>query len=387
MYNSTVNLCEEKHWRERRRQLLSARGYQEQDNAIVSLPLPSFSPSLDFDPHEFTLPPPYTATADVEKALHTTHPQGTFESDASTLCPTIAFSDALFPKPRYVQESHPVPTRRHVRVIRYVRFTLFTVYRRLFTLVILLNLAGVYVLLQKLRIDTLGILASSNFLLAILVRQDYLVNTLFRTAWLVPWAVPLGLRRAVARVYCYGGIHSGAAVAGTIWWFGFTVVSTIRAKNLVAVVNRHDRTSSSKIILLTVLPTLGRQLDVHREQVVHTPRHHPRMGHSHRPSLHHSPCIPISPPTLPQLLRAYPPLSGLDVHRIILDTTYTSRLPHSDIHFNTKYYLTHPVPNLMEPHPHNLTSHIPLDPPPPLDVHRARAIHPRHPLNVSPPNP
>jgi hypothetical protein len=227
MYSSTATLCEQRRWRERRRQRLSVRSYQERADSAISLPLPSFPPALDFDPDEFTLPPPYSVTADVEKALHTIHPRRTFDSDASTLCSTIVSSDTLPPKTRFVREPLPSSARRHVRVVRYVRYTLFTVYRRLFTLVILLNLIGIYVLLRNFRVDTLGTVASSNFLLAILVRQDYLVNTLFRTAWLVPWAVPLRLRRVVARVYCYGGIHSGAAVAGTIWWIGFTVVSTI----------------------------------------------------------------------------------------------------------------------------------------------------------------
>lgn len=77
---------------------------------------------------------------------------------------------------------------------------------------------------EVLQLDTLATFASSNFLLAILFRQDWLINLLFRTAWFVPWSLPLRVRRIVSRVYCYGGIHSGAAVAGTVWWIAFTAL-------------------------------------------------------------------------------------------------------------------------------------------------------------------
>ncbi|KAE8844249.1 hypothetical protein PTNB73_03696 [Pyrenophora teres f. teres] len=134
---------------------------------------------------------------------------------------------------------------RCVGIIRLLRYSVFTVYRRLFTLVFVVNLIAAGLLYKhrqyhqrrqqqgpddeednsiaiSLNINTLSTLASANFLAAILVRQDWFVNLLFRSAWLVPWNVPLSVRKMVARVYCYGGIHSGAAVAGTMWWIAFT---------------------------------------------------------------------------------------------------------------------------------------------------------------------
>jgi hypothetical protein len=228
MNSSPATIFEDGHWWKQRRQQLSIQSYQGRKDATISLPLPSFPPALDFGPSDFILPPPYSEVADVEKALHTFRSRRTLDSHVSNLCSAIPSADTFQPRITFIQEPVPIPARRHVRIIRHLRYATFTVYRRLFTLVVLLNLIGVYVLLrEQSRIDTIGALASSNFLLAILVRQDYLVNTLFRTAWLVPWAVPLRVRRVVARVYCYGGIHSGAAVAGTGWWIGFTVVSTI----------------------------------------------------------------------------------------------------------------------------------------------------------------
>ena len=113
--------------------------------------------------------------------------------------------------------------RRHVRVIRLHRYGVFTVYHRLFTLVFILNVVAAGILFQHqqhqqqsssedvdksiisdIDLNSLSTLASANFLAAILIRQDWFVNILFRSAWLVPWNVPLRVRKMAARVYCYG---------------------------------------------------------------------------------------------------------------------------------------------------------------------------------------
>ncbi|CAO2649998.1 Nn.00g012900.m01.CDS01 [Neocucurbitaria sp. VM-36] len=208
--------------------------HRELKEDTLSLPLPAFPPALDFDPNQFLLPPSYEEVIDIEKALHLV-PSGVCTSnDASNLCISSTPSDFLSRKVRIRQEQATSPPTRCIRVIRHLRFTLFTVYRRLFTLVFVLNLIGVAILLQKhsknsrdiIQLDSLATFASSNFLLAIFIRQDCIVNLLFRTAWLVPWTLPLRIRTMMSRVYCYGGIHSGAAVVGTIWWLIFTGVMT-----------------------------------------------------------------------------------------------------------------------------------------------------------------
>jgi hypothetical protein len=220
------------HQREKRHLPTSNAGRHEADQDNVSLPLPAFPPALDFDPDHFRLPPSYEEAIDIEKALHSIHPDRETGNDASPFCVPTTPSNLHFSKVQHTPELVVPAPKRHIRVIRHLRYTIFTVYRRLFTSVFVLNAIGVYLLAQQRAsdawqsqfLDTLAALASSNFLLAILVRQDYLVDLLFRVAWLVPWYVPLRLRTVVARVYCYGGIHSGAAVVGTIWWLIFTVV-------------------------------------------------------------------------------------------------------------------------------------------------------------------
>lgn len=198
-------------------------------------PFPSASQAVGCDQKSISSPPLYQESVDLEKALPLfPSPPPTARIDAVS-DPVSAPSTGLpLPQKRtsWTQQraiNHP-PTRV-IRIGRYLRYSAFTVYRRLFTLVFVLNSLGALILVQHhgrrferaFTLDILAALASSNFLLAILVRQDFVVNLLFRTTWLVPWYVPLRIRKAAARVYCYGGVHSGAAIAGTLWWVIFTV--------------------------------------------------------------------------------------------------------------------------------------------------------------------
>ncbi|MEM8523090.1 MAG: amino acid adenylation domain-containing protein [Bacteroidota bacterium] len=60
----------------------------------------------------------------------------------------------------------------------------------------------------------------ANIGLAILIRQQYVVNILFGIATSVPKSWSLSIRRLAGKVYHFGGIHVGGAIAGTLW-FGF----------------------------------------------------------------------------------------------------------------------------------------------------------------------
>lgn len=219
--------CEYQQWWDRKMPR-ACREKERKSEKSMTLPSPSLPPALDFNPDDFTLPPPYDDTVDVEKAIHPLRLNPTFDYDVSSIH-SVASSTESLAKRGPKQEAFQPETRRHVRIIRYFRYTLFAVYQRLFTFVFLLNFIGIFFLIRQyhsqgnVQLDTLATLASSNFLLAILIRQDYIINLLFRSAWLVSWSIPLRYRKIVARVYCYGGIHSGAAAVGTLWWIAFTV--------------------------------------------------------------------------------------------------------------------------------------------------------------------
>jgi len=67
-------------------------------------------------------------------------------------------------------------------------------------------------------INSLSNMVVINFALAILIRQHYVINLLFYLATSIPTSWPLSLRWALAKVYHLGGIHSGCAIAGTVWF-------------------------------------------------------------------------------------------------------------------------------------------------------------------------
>jgi hypothetical protein len=235
MHLSSVRTCQYQGWWNRRALRDSGNSSRHAEESTIQLPLPSFPPPLDFDPSRFTLPPTYDEVVDLEKAIHPVWPRSRVFSDSST--PSLASDLEKDFRDWTKTEEDPfhAPIRRHTRVLCCLRYTIFTVYRRLFTFVFVINIIVGFILLHHYRSPNfdstylssiLSTLASANFLLAILVRQDYLINLLFRSAWIVPWTFPLCIRHLAARVYCYGGIHSGAAVAGTMWWLLFTFHST-----------------------------------------------------------------------------------------------------------------------------------------------------------------
>lgn len=236
MSSTSTRTCQYQDWWDRRASRASCKKSHQtgNNNNAILLPRPVFPPALDFDASRFTLPPSYDEIVDLEKAVYPPRPRSQDFSDTSTLVESAEskndFQIWIKEDPDLLEEFIP----RHVRILRKLQYNIFNVYRRLFTFVVVLNIIGAITLArtyQTQNVDDLrtaamlASLASSNFLLAILIRQDYLVNLLFRTAWLLPWSMPKIIRNMVARVYCYGGIHSGAAVAGSVWWIAYTALT------------------------------------------------------------------------------------------------------------------------------------------------------------------
>lgn len=57
-----------------------------------------------------------------------------------------------------------------------------------------------------------------NLALAILIRQQYVINLLFWLATRAPTGWPLRIRQTLGKVYHFGGLHMGGALAGTVWF-------------------------------------------------------------------------------------------------------------------------------------------------------------------------
>jgi hypothetical protein len=68
------------------------------------------------------------------------------------------------------------------------------------------------------------VFVSGNFFVGIAARNEHVINFLFRTILAIPTSWPLRIRRACAKVYHYGGVHSGCNTAATMWYFLFAVL-------------------------------------------------------------------------------------------------------------------------------------------------------------------
>jgi hypothetical protein len=70
-------------------------------------------------------------------------------------------------------------------------------------------------------------LALANFALAVLIRQQYVINLLFWLATRAPTTWPLRVRWTLAKVYHFGGLHVGGAIAGSLWFLASVVAMTV----------------------------------------------------------------------------------------------------------------------------------------------------------------
>lgn len=142
---------------------------------------------------------------------------------------TSSSETAITPHEKPVSE---LPAKNGFHGERWLRHRFFSLYRRLFSVVLLANVIVLVVILtgswrsKSLNLSDLANAASINLLMTVLMRQDHVINVLFAIATSVPTWMPLFIRRQLARVYHIGGIHSGCAVAAVLWFLVFTGTAT-----------------------------------------------------------------------------------------------------------------------------------------------------------------
>ncbi|KAJ5121479.1 uncharacterized protein N7515_009440 [Penicillium bovifimosum] len=115
--------------------------------------------------------------------------------------------------------------QRKPKLFASTRYAILTLYRRLFTLVFCANLA-LFVVIMTTDQTLLALVnaTAANLLACGLARQPLVVNAIFLIVCSIPRSAPLPLRRIAAKVYHYGGVHSGCGVASLVWYVGFVGV-------------------------------------------------------------------------------------------------------------------------------------------------------------------
>jgi hypothetical protein len=97
-----------------------------------------------------------------------------------------------------------------------------------------------------------------NFSIAVLIRQQYIVNLLFWIVTRAPTSWPLAVRWHLGKVYHFGGLHSGCAVAATAWFAVFVASLTYHlAKGLPGVSTTMVALTFALLIVLVLIVAMA----------------------------------------------------------------------------------------------------------------------------------
>ncbi|QUC16737.1 uncharacterized protein UV8b_00978 [Ustilaginoidea virens] len=165
-----------------------------------------------------------------KEALDDRMPSSPTASDQSTLAEvrSISLSSTVTITDEKLDLNRDIPEKKLPKHLRGLRHRVAIVYRFLFSLVGLLNVGAlVALLLANPSRDWLATLTAANLVLAVLIRQDAVINTLYTITCSAPKAAPLWMRKRLAKIYHLGGIHSGAGICATSWLLGSTLRSTV----------------------------------------------------------------------------------------------------------------------------------------------------------------
>ena len=129
-----------------------------------------------------------------------------------------------------------LPHKREHRIWRGLRYNLLAVYQRLFSIVFIGNIIAFIIELVLHRhshpfgppLGNLATAVAANVTGAILIRQEYVINSLYNIFCWTPLWMPLRFRRVVSKLYHFGGVHSGCAVSATVWFILYSALVTKR---------------------------------------------------------------------------------------------------------------------------------------------------------------
>jgi hypothetical protein len=108
----------------------------------------------------------------------------------------------------------------------------FTAYRILIGLAFTVNAIVLVVLIDRNRPNTRFALAgpliatAANIFVAVLIRQEDLINASFGLVAKTPVSLPLWARKTIADFHHYGGLHIGCSISALLWYFLFVFLNT-----------------------------------------------------------------------------------------------------------------------------------------------------------------
>ncbi|RBR07092.1 uncharacterized protein FIESC28_10838 [Fusarium coffeatum] len=168
-----------------------------------------------------------------------------------------------------------LPEQRGSESTRDFKYRQASTYRKIFTIIFVAN-AAVFIALMVTSNATLlsrdaASAASANLMVCILFRQEEFVNLCYEIAVLVPHSWPIWIRKRFAKVFHYGGFHSGAGVAATAWYLTYTILATMeyaedkKEYRLVNMITGWVVVCMFFVILVAAYPSIRRKFHDHFE--------------------------------------------------------------------------------------------------------------------------
>lgn len=169
----------------------------------------------------------------------------------------ISCNDEMFLTKEGMQDlltQHAMPKPKHVEWFNQGRHIWFSMYRRLFTILALAQLIGytfvgknvgdyiyqrywycvaddreycenhhTFSLVGEISLNKLATIVAGNVLGAIIMRNEHVINFLWKACTILPLSLPLSIRRHFAKIYTYAGMHSAFGICAFAWYILFVV--------------------------------------------------------------------------------------------------------------------------------------------------------------------
>ncbi|WP_419992490.1 hypothetical protein [Streptomyces boninensis] len=145
----------------------------------------------------------------------------------------------------------PPPTGRLRRSFKHPRLMH---YNRLAAAVLALN--AILALTKQWDARILSYAALANVALAVVVRNQYVINFFFRVATSAPPHWPLKVRWTLGKVYHFGGLHVGGALAGSLWFAASVVALTAEGADWPVLAVSYAPLALLAAMLITALPRI-----------------------------------------------------------------------------------------------------------------------------------
>ena len=170
---------------------------------------------------------------------------------------------------QFLSQAYPMPRPTGSRWYNDLRYGFFSIYRRIFTLVMIINLIVLFVMAARvvyysgsLQLGSFSYgeattAVAANLFVATVMRNDHCINLIFHTALSLPHWVPLWIRKQAAKVYSYGGIHSGCGVAAFLWYIFFAALVIHQFRGTGSETDALAITTALMLLLFVILVVLS----------------------------------------------------------------------------------------------------------------------------------